>query len=81
MPRICLLMLKQFHGAATLQKIVTKLSKSKFNTSKYWVVRCSLGKSRGHFVKNFPGASPPDSWKLLNLTIWYVFVFFINIYC
>ena len=58
-PRICLIMLKQFHGAATLQKIVTKLSKSKFNNSKYWVVRYILGKNGGHVLKNFPGGFAP----------------------
>ena len=69
-------MLKEFHGAATLQKIVTKLSKSKFNTGKHWVVRCILGQSRGRVLKNFPGGAPPDSCKLFDLPLRYIFVFF-----
>ena len=35
---LCLLMLKEFHEAATLQKFVTKLAKSKFNTGKHFFI-------------------------------------------
>ena len=61
--KLCWLMLKEFHGAATLQKFVTKLSNSKFNTCKILVVRCILGKSKGHVLEIFPVVRPqiPES--------------------
>ena len=70
-----LLMLNEFHGAATLQKNVTKVSKSKFSTGKLWVVRCILGKSRGRVLKNFPGGFAPRFLRAVRLTLQYVFVF------
>ena len=53
-------MLKEFRVAATLQKIVTKLSQSTFNTGKNWVVTCILSKSRGCVLKNFLGGVRPQ---------------------
>ena len=67
--KLCLHMLKEFHGAAILQKIVTKLSKSTFNTGKNWVVTCILSKSRGCVLKNFFGGFAPRFLKAVRLTL------------
>ena len=76
--KLCLLKLKEFRGAATLQKIATELSKSTFNTGKNLVVRCILGKSRGRVLKNFPGGFAPRFLDAIRLTLMIRFCLFLS---
>ena len=75
---VCLLKHKEFREAATLQKIATELSKSKFNTGKKLVVRCILGKSRGRILKNFPGGFAPRFLNAIRLTLMVCFCPFLS---
>ena len=72
--KLCLLKLKEFRGAATLQKIATELSKSKFNTGKNLVV----GKSRGRVLKNFPGGFAPSFLDAIRLILMVCFCLFLS---
>ena len=76
--KLCLLKLKEFRGAATLQKIATELSKSKFNTGKNLIVRCILGKSRVRVLKNFPKGFAPRFLKAIRLTLMVCFCLFLS---
>ena len=72
------LKLKESRGAATLQKIATELSKSKFNTGKNLVVRCILGDSRGRVLKYFPGGFAPRFLDAIRLTLVLRFCLFLS---
>ena len=76
--KLCLRKLKEFRGAATLQKIATELSKSKFNTGKNLVVKCILGKSRGRVLKNFPRGFSPRFLDAIRLTLMVCFCLFLS---
>ena len=76
--KLCLLKLKEFRGDATLQKIATELSKSKFNTGKNLVVRCILGKNRGRVLENFPGGLAPTFLDAVRLTLMVRFFRFLS---